>query len=129
MSLVARERSVRTAGLLAFTVRLAVAAWLFWPDSSWTLAGPATEEAQPYRIDDWQVEQGLPQSSVTSIVQTRDGYLWLGTFNGLARFDGVQFKVFNPNNAPGLPSSRILQLFEDRRGTLWVGTEEGSVAR
>src|ERR1051326_7772170 len=54
-------------------------------------------ETQPYQIESWQVEDGLPQSSVTSIVQTREGYLWLGTFNGLVRFDGMRFKVFNPN--------------------------------
>jgi ligand-binding sensor domain-containing protein/signal transduction histidine kinase len=83
----------------------------------------------PYHIDAWEVENGLPQSSITSIVQTRDGYLWLGTFNGLVRFDGVQFKVFSPNSVPGLPSSRIVQLFEDRAGTLWIGTEEGAVVR
>jgi ligand-binding sensor domain-containing protein/signal transduction histidine kinase len=89
----------------------------------------ASADTQSYRIDTWQVEDGLPQSSITAIVQTRDGYLWLGTFHGLVRFDGVQFKVFSPNTAPGLPSSRILRLFEDREGALWIGTEEGSVAR
>src|SRR5262245_15170188 len=59
-----------------------------------------------FRIKSWKAEDGLPQNSVTSIVQTRDGYLWLGTFNGLARFDGVQFKVLVPETAPGLPSNR-----------------------
>ena len=42
----------------------------------------------------WQVEDGLPQNKVTAVVQTRDGYLWVGTYNGLARFDGVRFTVF-----------------------------------
>jgi ligand-binding sensor domain-containing protein len=97
--------------------------------SLWSREVMAVGESPPYRIEVWQVESGLPQSSVTSIVQTRDGYLWLGTFGGLVRFDGVQFKVFNPNNAPGLPSSRILRLFEDRQGTLWIATEEGHVVR
>lgn len=95
------------------------------------LPGPASgaPAPQPYRIDAWQVDDGLPQSSVTSIVQTHDGYLWFGTFGGLVRFDGVQFKVFTPNNAPSLPSSRILGLFEDRQGALWIGTEEGHLVR
>jgi ligand-binding sensor domain-containing protein len=83
----------------------------------------------PYRIDSWQVDDGLPQSSVLSIVQARDGYLWLGTFGGLVRFDGVQFRVFTPNNSGRLPSSRILSLFEDSRSQLWIGTEEGFLAR
>ena len=65
------------------------------------LSGPL---AMPhgYIIETWQTEQGLPQNTVTSIAQTRDGYLWIGTLNGLARFDGVQFKVFSAARA--LPS-------------------------
>jgi ligand-binding sensor domain-containing protein len=82
-------------------------------------------ETQPYQIEAWQVEDGLPQSSVTAIVQARNGYLWLGTFNGLVRFDGLRFKVFSPNTAPSLPSARIVQVFADYNKTLWVGTEEG----
>ncbi len=51
-------------------------------------------------------DNGLPQSSVTAIVQTRDGYLWLGTSGGLVRFDGVKFTVFDVGNAEGLKSNR-----------------------
>ena len=77
----------------------------------------------------WQVEQGLPQNKVTTVVQTRDGYLWAGTYNGLARFDGVHFTVFNDNNTPELRSSRITSLFEAADGVLWIGTESGDVAQ
>ncbi len=84
---------------------------------------------EPYRIRVWKAEDGLPQNSVTSILQTQDGYLWLGTFDGLVRFDGVQFKVLAPDNLPGLPSNRILSLLEDPQGSLWIGTEEGGLAR
>src|ERR1039457_2358753 len=77
----------------------------------------------------WQVEQGLPQNKVTTVVQTRDGYLWLGTYNGLARFDGVRFTVFDENNAPELRSSRVTSLFEATDGALWIGTESGEVSR
>src|SRR5512137_2380204 len=55
-----------------------------------------------YTIQNWQLEQGLPQISVTSIAQTPDGYLWVGTFNGLVRFDGVRFTVFHEGNTPTL---------------------------
>jgi ligand-binding sensor domain-containing protein/signal transduction histidine kinase len=82
-----------------------------------------------YRVDSWKTDEGLPQSSVTSILQTRDSYLWLGTFGGLVRFDGVRFISFNPNNTTNLPSGRILALFEDRSRALWAGTEEGDLVR
>jgi signal transduction histidine kinase/ligand-binding sensor domain-containing protein len=78
-----------------------------------------------YSFDQWQTENGLPYNSVTSIVQARDGYLWLGTYNGLARFDGVKFTVFNTSNTPELTSNRITSLFEDADGTLWIGDETG----
>ncbi|MEW6157313.1 MAG: two-component regulator propeller domain-containing protein [Verrucomicrobiota bacterium] len=84
--------------------------------------------AHPYLIDVWQTDLGLPQNSVTTVVQSRDGYLWLGTFNGLVRFDGVRFKIFDSGNTPELGSSRILKLFEDRRGVLWIGTETGGLS-
>jgi ligand-binding sensor domain-containing protein/signal transduction histidine kinase len=82
-----------------------------------------------YHVDSWKTDEGLPQSSVTSILQTRDSYLWLGTFGGLVRFDGVRFISFHPNNTEKMPSGRILSLFEDREGTLWAGTEEGHLIR
>ncbi len=80
-------------------------------------------------LDSWQADGGLPQNSVTAIVQTKDGYLWVGTANGLARFDGVRFTTFRVGDSLGLRSNRILCLFEDSRGALWVGTEEGGLAR
>lgn len=80
-----------------------------------------------FQIDVWQSDEGLPQNSVTAITQTTDGYLWLGTQDGLARFDGVRFQVFNENNTPAIRNSRIVQLFEDRQKTLWIGTEQGGV--
>jgi len=77
----------------------------------------------------WQVEQGLPHNKVTAVVQTRDGYLWLGTYKGLARFDGVRFTLFDDNNTPELHSSRITSLFEAADGVLWIGTESGDVSQ
>jgi signal transduction histidine kinase/ligand-binding sensor domain-containing protein len=75
----------------------------------------------------WTTENGLPQNSVTSIAQTPDGYLWVGTFGGLARFDGVRFKIYTTSNTPELRSNRITALTTDSAGTLWIGTEEGEL--
>src|SRR5262245_39625153 len=87
----------------------------------------ASAVVQPYVQTVWTTEDGLPQNSVNAIVQTRDGYLWLATFGGLARFDGVRFTIFNSANAPGLKSNRITALVEDRRGVLWLGSETGEL--
>ena len=90
----------------------------------WAAALHAAGLDDRYSVDAWGTEQGLlPQSSVLAMVQTRDGYLWLGTLHGLVRFDGTKFTVFNVNNTPGLNSDRIVYLFEDNQTNLWIGTE------
>lgn len=81
------------------------------------------------QMDKWNTSNGLPQNSIASVVQTRDGYIWLGTFGGLVRFDGVKFTVFNTLNVPELTSQRILALYEDQQGILWIGTENGQILR
>jgi ligand-binding sensor domain-containing protein/signal transduction histidine kinase len=90
--------------------------------------GAADSSGPPFIVDSWNHQQGLPQSSVISVIQTRDGYLWLGTLNGLVRFDGSRFAIFNENNTPGLGSDRIVYLFEDSRTNLWVGTDTAGFA-
>jgi signal transduction histidine kinase/streptogramin lyase len=74
-------------------------------------------------------ENGLPQNIVRAIAQTPDGYLWLATFNGLARFDGVRFTVFDKSNTPGIGSNRFSFMCEDRTGDLWLTAEGGQLTR
>ena len=81
-----------------------------------------------FTVDVFGTVQGLPSSAVLALTQTRDGYLWAGTLAGLARFDGVQFAVFDENNTPGLSSSQISRLYEDRHTNLWIGTDNGGIA-
>lgn len=87
-----------------------------------------TAHAQ-YRFDNWTADNGLPQNSVRDILQTRDGYLWLTTFDGLVRFDGVRFTVFNKSNSPGIISNRFVSLFEDAQGDLWASMENSGLTR
>jgi signal transduction histidine kinase/ligand-binding sensor domain-containing protein len=87
----------------------------------------AAPEPADYFFRTWRTEAGLPDNAVTAVVQTRDGYLWLATYGGLARFDGVNFTVFNTANTPELQSDRITSLFEDDRGALWIGHERGDL--
>ena len=78
-----------------------------------------------YGYQSWQTESGLPQNTVHAVLQTRDGYLWLGTEAGLVRFDATQFRVWTAGNTPALGSSLISSLIEDRSGALWIGTSSG----
>src|ERR1035438_4457489 len=78
----------------------------------------ATAESPDYLIDVWTSDNDLPDNSVTAIAQTPDGYLWIGTYNGLVRFDGVRFVTFDPHNTPELRHARVLGLFADARGGL-----------
>ncbi len=78
----------------------------------------------PFYVEDWKTGPGqLPQSSVIAMTRTHDGYLWLGTVNGLVRFDGSHFAVFDESVTPRLGSSAIVRLFEDREHNLWIGTD------
>jgi ligand-binding sensor domain-containing protein/signal transduction histidine kinase len=104
-----------------------------------TLAAAAVPESAPaagldprkaitqYNLDAWTTTSGLPQNTITAIAQTRDGYLWIGSFGGLARFDGARFVVFDKSTTPGLRNSGVHALLADRDGGLWVGTNGGGL--
>lgn len=81
-----------------------------------------------YRFDQWTIEQGLPMNRVQAIVQTADGYIWLGTQEGLVRFDGFDFHVYDSRNSP-LASNDISSLAADTLGNLWIGTAYDGVSR
>src|SRR5262245_55216460 len=82
-----------------------------------------------YRFDVWTADSGLPQNSVRAILQSADGYLWVATQDGLARFDGVRFTVFNKANTPAISANRIRALYEDRESNLWIGLDDGQLVR
>ena len=81
-----------------------------------------------YTVRAWTRLEGLPQNWINAITQTQDGYLWIGSQNGLARFDGARFVVFDPDNTPALKSSRISFLHVDSQQRLWVTSEFGDIA-
>lgn len=118
---------MRNISGMARVMTLAAAICL-WP-ASFPGMGAETELLPKHRFDVWRTEDGLPQSSITAILQSRDGYLWLGTQRGLVRFDGFVFKVFDADNTPQLKSDNINRLFEDEERNLWIGTENGGVTR
>lgn len=89
---------------------------------------PSNEITQ-YVHKSWQSESGLSESSVMAVAQTPDGYLWLGTENGLFRFDGTVFKLFDRLNTPELKDNSITALCRGRDGILWIGTAGGGVVQ
>jgi diguanylate cyclase (GGDEF)-like protein len=117
------------SGLAGFPRASALAALISVVAATSSFAIDASKPIDRHMIDVWQNETGLPQNSVLAILQTRDGYLWLGTQEGLARFDGVRFTVFDRTNTPAFESNHIQALIEDRRGDVWIATYGGGLLR
>jgi ligand-binding sensor domain-containing protein/signal transduction histidine kinase/CheY-like chemotaxis protein/HPt (histidine-containing phosphotransfer) domain-containing protein len=90
-----------------------------------SLALDPTLRLSQYLVENWQIQDGLPQTSAQAIARTPDGYLWVGTQEGLARFDGVRFTVFVSGKDVDIPTKQISTLFVDAGGRLWVGTRSG----
>ncbi len=82
-----------------------------------------------YRFDLWTADTGLPQNIIRGITQTPDGYLWIATLDGLARFDGVHFTIFNKSNTSGISSNRFGSMYQSVDGDLWFATESGQLTR
>ena len=80
-----------------------------------------------YIYESWGLEHGLPQNTVRTIEHTRDGYLWLGTQEGVVRFDGVRFKLYDKQNVEEFTVNDIRVIFEDRGSNLWIGTYSGGL--
>ena len=92
---------------------------LSWPECAWA----------QFRIQQFTTSNGLPQNTVSSIAQTRDGYLWIATYDGLARYDGITFTIFDRGNTPAIGGNRFLAVYLDREGVLWGGTVEAGMVR
>jgi ligand-binding sensor domain-containing protein/serine phosphatase RsbU (regulator of sigma subunit) len=80
-----------------------------------------------YSLHIWNMESGLPGNSIYAVQQTQDGYIWIGTGDGLVRFDGLQFELYNKEKIEELKSNEVRALYEDRHGTLWIGTSSGGL--
>src|SRR3954471_22995983 len=89
----------------------------------------ATNTFPRYNVRVWQIDDGLPQNSVWAITQTREGYLWIGTQQGLARFDGMRFVAIDSKAAPELKHGYITALCASRDGGLWIGCSGNGLIR
>ena len=84
---------------------------------------------QELRFQHFNINHGLPQNSVTCINSDDFGFLWIGTFDGLCRYDGYEFKIYRtvPGNNRSIRSNSIYTIFRDLEGTLWIGTLGGGL--
>jgi signal transduction histidine kinase/ligand-binding sensor domain-containing protein len=112
------------AGIVRW-VALSVTAWWLaaWSSAACAL-NPALEISQ-YGHTAWRNLDGLGQGTIGAIAQTSDGYMWLGTSNGLLRFDGVRSVAWRAPSGTALPDDRVQALRGARDGTLWIGTWRG----
>ncbi len=94
-----------------------------------TVPAHAQLQSPQYVTRVWHTEEGLPQNSVNAMLQDHRGYIWIGTFGGLARFDGDRFTVFDSANTSGFGSDQIFSLYESRSGALWIGTVDNGLIR
>jgi len=108
---------------LCFAAAVACFAWPFHSTASQLIEPPR------YNVRSWQTDEGLPQNSVWTIAQTPDGYLWVGTHEGLARFDGVRFTLIDVPSVPYLKQAWIVALCLSRDGSLWIASENNGLTR
>lgn len=122
IAMIWQARSATDVGVLARAVLLCL--YFVWPASV-----PAQFESM--RFEHLTVNDGLSQSSVNALAQDNRGYLWIGTQDGLNRYDGYRFDVFrhDPQNPRSLANSNISSIFEDSSGVLWVGTTGSTLHR
>lgn len=80
-----------------------------------------------FKLDKWQMEEGLSSNAVMALTKSKHGYFWLATYDGLSRFDGWRFKNYNQRTHPQIPTNSLFNLLEDKKGTLWVATNGGGV--
>ena len=110
--------------------RLLLAAWLCALMAAPAPALDPQKRIGHYIIDFWGTDNSnLVQNSVLCIAQTRDGYLWLGTYEGLCRFDGLSFTAFDKSNSREIASNGMLAMAEGADGALWIGTANGLLCR
>ncbi|HZS08624.1 MAG TPA: two-component regulator propeller domain-containing protein, partial [Blastocatellia bacterium] len=120
------EQNFRTVRLMLRASALLVLALL---SGGRALPPDHKNEPQWHPVASWQQAQGLPQDCVYSLLQTRDGYIWVGTKGGVARFDGVRFTTFDDRNRNHLRENEVWALAEGDDGSLWIGTFGGGVSR
>lgn len=119
-----RERWHIAAAAVALLFALLVGQRAAWADP--VVQPPMVKD---FAYDRWTTNEGLPHNSVQGVVQTREGYLWLATWEGLARYNGTRFTIFSRDSHPPLPDNGVTGILSDRQGNLWIGDSRGNLGR
>jgi diguanylate cyclase (GGDEF)-like protein len=123
-----RAFSQATAGFAAAVLLLA--GILLTPLSgSAQVAISSASASHRYSITEWDTARGLPSNAILDILQASDGYLWIASYQGLIRFDGVSFRMFTPDDIPGIKRGSFWAVVESPKGTLWAATESDGLVR
>ena len=100
----------------------------FWPGFAFTQQTFSSGITMPdLQVENWQMDQGLPVNSIMSVTQTRDGWMYLATEEGLVRFDGTAFFLMNKSMIPGMTVNFVTAILGSRDSSLWIGTEGGGL--
>lgn len=83
--------------------------------------------SRDYLVRNWSVDHGLPVNFIADMIQSREGYLWLTTYDGIARFDGINFRIYNASNTPNIPNNRFRYVAEDASDYIWFTNDYGGV--
>ena len=102
---------------------------LMWPATLSAQAVSPVKVFGQYHQLHWQEQNGLPQNSILALTPTRNGYLWIGTYDGAVRFDGTRFTVFKPANTPEFGNQHVTAVLQDSSENLWLATHGGGLMR
>ncbi|MFL6585641.1 MAG: diguanylate cyclase [Luteimonas sp.] len=120
----------RARDLVRLVCLLLTLCWAFAATAAGTPSGAAPGPLRDYAVDHWTSREGLPHNSVRDLAQTPDGYLWLATWEGLVRYDGLEFVVYDRSTTdPALPDNGVGSLYVDPAGALWLSDSRGNLGR
>lgn len=118
----------RGRGWAGWRSAVALSLWIFLSSPLVALDSPRVNPpARVHRI--WRSEAGLAQDTATALLESRDGFLWVGTEDGLVRFDGARFDRFSRTEAPAFSHDDVRCLAETPEGSLWIGTSQSGLFR
>lgn len=100
-----------------------------YPSSGAADSSPSVLLHDEFQIDVWNTDSGLPHNTVSSILQSPDGFLWCGTYDGVVRFDGVNFRRIGPEDPNQIGANRVMALHLDKAGRFWIGSDGGGLWR